>query len=510
MVKKSLLIMVFLILSEGVSEAGDCKHCCKRKATLVEVLNPGNPDHDVSVGDFMDPMTVLSRLTKTFNNEYFSTAIPLEIKTEYAFYGKFEINLNEISSITGERVKSRFTLKLYYNGQPQELLRTWVTEKKNFNKTVPHLRRMFDNTNAETKKDRPIEEKLLWDFEKTPVKCTIKPEMEELYPDEEIEVALSNFEDYRGRKSRGFNRIVVYAEHGTILNGEALLETGYSAFLVGSGKIKLNYRASMDCKDKTDTITIYNSCNINDTDSVPLALTAKKDEIATQEIKVTCPPGTVIFKRTYEKNMKSKTVEKSEDGDVIWTGKTNFKHKTRASIRGKLSHMSGAHIPLSGQYWDYYQIENPSVFSFQASYLRALSGSGVSGVMNSTTAGKPSSPTFYDFPSMIVLIWDKNKKKLLDVKIPSYEVTIKWTKEEDYEYRRTEGTVEKKKTVTHDTEDVNVGRIKDDDDPLTITGGGKVFRTYEEEKTVVDEKIPPDGYSRGFTKETFTWQIFLE
>ncbi len=71
---------------------------------------------------------------------------------------------------------------------------------------------MVKNRDSKMSEDKPIHEKLLWDFEKTPVECEIKPEKKELYPGETIDIILSNFKDRKGLRSRSFQRVLAHVE----------------------------------------------------------------------------------------------------------------------------------------------------------------------------------------------------------------------------------------------------------------------------------------------------------
>jgi len=331
MFKKSIILGFFLILICFYSirtDSANCPFCCKRKATLEDFINKNNPDFDERQDEWMKcmnsqlkgwssfdpddpkvkkaradckylepesweyiyPSLVRSKLIQTFTTEYFHLlqAGHPEKKPEYAFKGSYEVGLSEKSDVDGQPVTSRFILELYFNGNPQEQIKTWATEKKIDNPVPAHLRSMFTNRDAKTRQDRPIHE-LLRDFEKRPEKCDINPDKEELFPGQEIKVKISNIVDFEGRKSREFNRIVVQAVKGEIIGGTTLVsDPELKAFQVGKEDITFTYVAPDEENSQAteDKIVIYNSCDILRKDEYPMPKTELKDKIAEKKIKL--------------------------------------------------------------------------------------------------------------------------------------------------------------------------------------------------------------------------------
>lgn len=322
------LFILLFIFAGSRTYSQDCKYCCKRTAVLGEFVNLHNPNFDEEQAewtkcmdsqlkgiavfdpedprykeavenckhlepeswDYMYPTSVLSKLTQTFTTGYFHM-VSKDYKgkrTEYMFKGSYEADINGTSGKT-KQVKSRFILELYYNGgKTQELIKKWITESK-INSIPAHYRKMFDNSDAKTRSDIPINEKLLWEYEKTPVECKIKPEKEHLDAGEKMEIELKDFRDRKGRDSREFNRIVVQVKEGKILNGEkSKYNPDYRVFTVGNGTITLSYKAPESCDKKKDIIYVYNSCDIIDPNYLPLSETETNTKIAEKEIKI-CP-----------------------------------------------------------------------------------------------------------------------------------------------------------------------------------------------------------------------------
>lgn len=322
------LFTLLIVIGGSRTYSQDCNYCCKRIAVLGEFVNLHNPDFDEEQAEWtkcmdsqlkgitvfdpedprykeavenckhlepeswenMYPTSVQSKLTEVFTSEYFHM-ISKDHKgkqTEYMFKGSYEANINGTSGRT-EQVKSRFILELYYNGgKTQELIKKWITEG-NINSIPAHYRKMFDNSDAKTRNDRPINEKLLWEFEKIPVECKIEPEKEHLGAGEKMKIELKDFKDRKGRSSREFNRIVIKVKEGKILNGEkSNLNPDYRVFIVGNGTISALYEAPESCDKKKDMIYVYNACDVLDPSYLPLSETETNTKIAEKEIKI-CP-----------------------------------------------------------------------------------------------------------------------------------------------------------------------------------------------------------------------------
>jgi len=133
-------------------------------------------------------------------------------------------------------------------------------------------------------------DKIIFDYERIPEHCEIEVEQEEVSPGQEIQVKLSNIVDPEGRKSREFNRIVVYASKGEIMGGTELdSDPKFKAFRVEGGSITFTYKAP-DTEDNPgnadDTIFVYNSCDILPENLSSMSRTELRDKIAEKTIKM--------------------------------------------------------------------------------------------------------------------------------------------------------------------------------------------------------------------------------
>ena len=196
------------------------------------------------------------------------------------------------------------TVFLHYNGKGgQELVESWFVEKPERDygdlpaESLPeedtgyrNVRgRMCKNRRAILRSLRPIELTLLNAFEKRPWECEIDFNREEVYSGEEIEIDVINIKDIEGDRSRGFNRIIIQALEGKIVDGEGLEhDPDLKAFLVGNGSVTFNYQAPTDCNVKEDTIRVYRSCTISRDDEWPLSKTELDQVMTENTFKVIC------------------------------------------------------------------------------------------------------------------------------------------------------------------------------------------------------------------------------
>ena len=120
-----------------------------------------------------------------------------------------------------------------------------------------------------------------------PVQCRVKPEKEEVGEGQEIDIVLSDFRDALQQPSREFNRIIVHAYEGEIINGDRC-EAGpdYRVFRLDEQSITVRYRAPKNGDANSDKITVYNSCEILPLEKSPLRVTRPHEEIATCELRL--------------------------------------------------------------------------------------------------------------------------------------------------------------------------------------------------------------------------------
>jgi hypothetical protein len=217
----------------------------------------------------------------------------------------------------------------------------------------------------------PLDE-LIYDYERMPEKATVRPARNPIEAGESMTIHVRDVVDSENRPSQPWQRIVARAEKGKILNGEPQGE-GFRRFEVGDGSLELSYRAPDACKNQTETITIYNSCN-NDP-RISMNFIPERD-IITDSFEIHCTPktawnGTITYTRTYNQNrteqgphgrtVKSQEIV-NEKADLQVHGWT-FSHSYDGSVGTDL-YYEGEDGSLTGSYSGTYKkivtIEDPA------------------------------------------------------------------------------------------------------------------------------------------------------
>lgn len=287
---------------------------CVRRYIIANISSDAGELNELSIKHHIN-MTVI---TLCFHALSTGEEIPPELQPvtkarphEYFFMVSYEEGMNE-------EIKSRLQIDLFFNGSPEEHVKTWVTESENPRaKYTSHNNRMFMNPSAVLKKFRPMEVTVLNDFEKRPYSCEIKPKKEAVNPGEEIEVIITDIHDIEGKPSREFNRLIIQAKDGKILDGTPITaDFDLKAFRVEDGTVKFKYRAPTSCDETEDVIFVYNSCDILREDLWPLAITDLKDKIAEKKIRLLCADWTGTF--TFSYMSSSKDIE-TDPGATITT-----------------------------------------------------------------------------------------------------------------------------------------------------------------------------------------------
>jgi hypothetical protein len=206
---------------------------------------------------------------------------------DYYFTGSYEIDLYE--NIGGKLIQSKLTMNMYFAGTG-ELVKSWTTTYKK-NSTLAHLDKMFNSRSSLMRQERPIT-KLILEFERPPEKCEINPEKEEVNTLERINIDLSQFLDYKGRQSKEFNRIMVQALWGKILNGTpCYADKDLKIFEIGDGFIEVEYEAPENCDESEDIIRVYHACEIVGA----LAESNVNKVIKEKKIKINCIKGSIEY-----------------------------------------------------------------------------------------------------------------------------------------------------------------------------------------------------------------------
>ncbi len=110
---------------------------------------------------------------------------------------------------------------------------------------------------------QPSIDKLIYDYERIPMNCSLEMDREAAPSGEEITIRLTGINDDKGRQSRYWQRLVISLEQGEITNATRVGTEGKLwAVRVGeNGVVELRFKAPGICREKPENIRIYNSCN---------------------------------------------------------------------------------------------------------------------------------------------------------------------------------------------------------------------------------------------------------
>ncbi len=273
---------------------------------------------------------------------------------EYVFTARYEENLNAKDG-DGGTVMSRLTIGLLYDGETREPVANWSVTSP-VNSYTACTNRMFKNEDAPLKRVRPIEA-LLWDFERRPAACAVHPAKKDLAAGETTDLMIAGLKDGRGREAKHFNRIVVEADRGRVLGGEAVDGRPRArVFPVDDGLIELRYQApSGEAAGLQDVLAVYDSCDVARPDLWPLTRTQPGRKVGECRFNVHggVGPGTVVYRRTVAWDTTGSNA----------AGSTTY----RGSLTEEVSARVGLKYTNTDRDRDYYKSES-AVASYSYSY----------------------------------------------------------------------------------------------------------------------------------------------
>ena len=391
-----------------------CQDCVRRGVIVDFTTNSDFPDLQTSI-----EYRLWEALITPCFHFLSSMATGAGKAAEYTFRISYMDNLEGA-------VKSRVTISMYFNGEEEELVKTWTTEGDRPTQGFPyHSNKMFRNDSAVLRQERDIDQKLIKDFEKRPNTCEVNLDKDKVFPGEEVEARVERIEDIKGQKSREFNRIILQAVEGDIIGGEPLeIESRWKAFQVGDGTVKFKYRAPSSGDLKEDTINIYNSCDVLPEGLRPLAQTVIKDKIGTKKIQIQTADATL-------------TLEGSEisthDHDSNEKNYHEYLHKketVEATVVLSLTLDKVLEIPNYAQVWEYYRADSRDIQRFHAvSSVRDERGSPgdkweTRHTIDGTGGGQKIDAPFMN--DIVIVIFDKKTKKAVKAIVPGYSISYSW------------------------------------------------------------------------------------
>ncbi len=175
-------------------------------------------------------------------------------------YGDFTLNMKLLDKCRGQVIEERQT--------------SWYGWIHNGSDEITALGQTF----------MPLDD-LIHDYEGIPESVDIVPEKDEVGLEETITINLQNITDSKGRAPKPWQRLLVKAEEGQILNGVEQ-GGGIHVFEAGNGSVVVQYKAPEACPaEKKDTITVENSCSLC---PLPAMNFIPEQEIASKEITLAC------------------------------------------------------------------------------------------------------------------------------------------------------------------------------------------------------------------------------
>ncbi len=136
----------------------------------------------------------------------------------------------------------------------------------------------------------PLDE-IVREYERIPETAKVVVPSKTVDAGETMTITLSDLFDDQGRPTQPWQRILVKAEKGAILNGEhdQHAKEGYHVFRAGSaGSIQVQYRAPEDCVPQRETLTVYNTCNKGENKADFRAKSYPQTLLATKEFDIVC------------------------------------------------------------------------------------------------------------------------------------------------------------------------------------------------------------------------------
>jgi len=364
---------------------------------------------------------------------------------EYSFDVEMVSGLNEYTD-EGRPIRSKITVELYFDGEQRELVHRWVAYGTwdTVSNTGTSSLGLFNKIEKSLREGPDIIE-LLERFEKKPVDCRVEPEKEELDAGEVIDIEISEFTDGLGEKSREFNRVVIHAYPGEIINGEPCeIGPDYRVFKVDNGTVKVKYRASTDCNETEDRLTVYNSCEILPEARSPINETNIKEKLIEKTLKIKCYDATIVIKKQYDRILRTSGKETHNDGKCTTTYNysNDINESIKASVSLSLKLDQVVDMPVLNQTIEYYKPVNVSLGGFSYSYIeKQFNASNVSGANCSgghetnvdrirNLGSRDIADKEYETQNMWMLVIDNESGKALKIIPAGYNIEYELNEQE--------------------------------------------------------------------------------
>ncbi|MCP4566195.1 MAG: hypothetical protein GY841_01305 [FCB group bacterium] len=438
---------------------------------------------------------------------------------EYSFDVDFVSGLeNQFRERDNRPVVGRLKVSMYFEGNERELVHEWEAEgtldvvsggSTSYSGYMNRLRKAY--------KEGPSITEIIDEFEKRPDDCQMKLEEEVVKLGQVIEIELSDFKDVMGETSREFNRVMLQALNGKILNGmPSKYSDGLRIFPVGEEPIKIKYQAPDSCYTSTDSLIINSTCDILDEEREPYADTELDEQIQSKAIPLFCPGVYAIMTVTqkksskWDKKVRGKIDRKDWNQTTSLTVRVDF-DKEPAEVRQSFDLTTMTSVPDRYRYKPVkWTINSPQHSGSGSSLQKKEGGNGIDFLLESSSSETGVFTNLRPTQSEIMLTIDVDPAtgKAMQVSVPAYEADLNMTttkKCTKKERRMVDGY---DKLVTEDCSDswkhestYSVGHAEDE--CWEISGGDGISSISGECQRRIDR-------DNGYEEIEFRWSITIQ
>jgi len=175
-------------------------------------------------------------------------------------------------------------------------------------------------------------EKLIRNYERIPETCQVEVPEDKVRAGQTVTIRLTDFVDSEGRQTQWWQHVLVKANKGKILNGEAAAfsEEPYRVFKVGrEGVVNVEYQAPSECKDVTETLTVCNTCEMKESRGTNVVKYPAEREIAKKTFDIDGNCWNVNYTFTEQMNVTSPQLKASRQYSLKVRGRVYFKERKR-------------------------------------------------------------------------------------------------------------------------------------------------------------------------------------
>ena len=175
-------------------------------------------------------------------------------------------------------------------------------------------------------------DKLIRDYERIPETCQVEVPEGKARSGQTVTIRLTDFVDSEGRQTQWWQHVLVKADKGKILNGDAAAnsEEPYRVFKVGrEGVVNVEYQAPSECKDVTETLTVCNTCEMKESRGTNVVKYPPEREIAKKTFDISGNCWNVNYTFTEQLSYTSPELKTGRQYSLTVKGRVHFKKHDR-------------------------------------------------------------------------------------------------------------------------------------------------------------------------------------